>query len=194
MHDAVVAGREFRLRDHILHHRAVLDLRNADHHGIILILGGDVEQHPFEVPDFPGVLGRVPLLGSFGRELLIEDAGIVNGVEQVLEVVEDHFVGLLREACHRDQRGKQSCQKDSLHKRFLLLRFNSLYHNPYQSARFFWLFTASATAGSRFRKNLKPVSSSISFTERTADSIDVAAPASSLVNTKPMAFSSSALN
>ena len=107
MHDAVVGLRELRLREQIVEHRTVLDLRNADHGGEALVLGGDVEEHAVEVGEFPVVLGRVPLLGPLGRELLVVHARIMDRVEEVLEVVEDHLVGLLREAC-RDQRRKET--------------------------------------------------------------------------------------
>ena len=114
VYDPVVAGGELRSGNHILHHRTVLDFRHADDNRVILVLSGDVEEHALQVADFARVLGRVPALRPLGRELLVEHVGVGNRIEQVLEVVEDHFIGLLRETGH-EQHGKQSCKKNFLH-------------------------------------------------------------------------------
>ena len=114
VYDPVVAGGELRSGNHILHHRTVLDFRHADDNRVILVLSGDVEEHALQVADFARVLGRVPALRPVGRELLVEHVGVGNRIEQVLEVVEDHFIGLLRETGH-EQHGKQSCKKNFLH-------------------------------------------------------------------------------
>jgi len=98
----------------VLHDVAVLYLGDADDDGKITVRGSDVEQDAPEVGDFLVVLGRIPVFEPPGSELLVEDVGIADRIEKVLEVVEDDFVRLLRDAC-REQDDEQTCEKDFLH-------------------------------------------------------------------------------
>ena len=61
-----------------------------------------VEQHALHVAEFLVVLGRIPPLRTVGKELFVVGFGVVDGVEEVLHVVEHDLVGLLREAHHHD--------------------------------------------------------------------------------------------
>ena len=117
-----VAGRgELAHRHEVLQHGAVLDLRHADHDGIVghgepvaHTDGRNVGQHLLDVAQLLVILGCIPLLGALGRELVVELLGIVDRVEEVLQVVEDHFVGLLGEA-GQHQRCENAGKKQFFH-------------------------------------------------------------------------------
>ena len=124
VHDAVIGRGEFGRSDHVFHDIAVLDLRNADHHRVVLVDGGDVEQHARKVIDLFGVLGRIPLLGPLGRKLLVVNLRVADRIEEVFEVVENDLVGFLGEAGD-DQRCEKPGKKQFLH----IVQIN-LYPSP----------------------------------------------------------------
>ena len=100
--DRITCRKELARRCDVFQDRAVLDLRDADHRRIVAVDGGDVEQHALHVAEFLVVLGRIPPLRTVGKELFVVGFGVVDGVEEVLHVVEHDLVGLLREAHHHD--------------------------------------------------------------------------------------------
>lgn len=120
----VIGRGEFGRSDHVLHDIAVLDLRNTDHHRVVLVDGGDVEQHARKVIDLFGVLGRIPLLGPLGRKLLVVNLRVTDRIEEVFEVVENDLVGFLGEAGD-DQRCEKPGKKQFLH----IVQIN-LYPSP----------------------------------------------------------------
>ena len=116
VHDPVIGRSELRRRHDILEHRAGLDLRNADHGRIVPVEGRKVEQHAFDVRQFLVIFRRIPLLGPFGRELVVAHLGVVDRVEEVLQVVEHHLVGLLREAHYDERRHQQRKDQSFFHR------------------------------------------------------------------------------
>ena len=105
MYDAIVSVLELRLRSQILKNEAILNLRNTDNYGEVLVHSSDVEEHTLHIRELCLILVGVPLLSAIGQKLLIVSLGIVDRVEEVLEVVEDYLMGHLREAreedCHK---------------------------------------------------------------------------------------------
>jgi len=154
MHDTVVAGGQFGRRHDVLQHRARLDFRDADNSRIILVCGSNVEKHPLDIAELLVILGGIPLLGAFRRELVVMHLRIVDGVEKVLQVIEHHLVGLLRKA-HYDERRQEQSEYQSFFHRSEILRF----YNPQEAASVFSLTSAGSVG-----KNSNLVSSSISLT------------------------------
>lgn len=180
VHDTIIGWRQFGRRHDILEHGAVFDLRHADHGRIDLVGSRKVEQYPFDVAQLAVVLGRVPLFGPFGGELVVEHLGVVDRIEEILQVVEHHLVGLLREARHNECRQQQGEYQSFFH-RSEILRF----YSPHEAASFCAL-TAAGTEG----KNSKPVRLSTSETLFTQLRALPCPPAFSTQN--PMDFSWSA--
>ena len=98
MADAVICRPEFGCRDDVFEHRAVFDLRDADDDGVVPVHGGDVEQDTLHIMEFLVVFDRVPAFGTVGQKLFVVCFGIVDGVEEVLHVVEHDLMRLLGEA------------------------------------------------------------------------------------------------
>ena len=117
VHDTIIGWRQVGRRHDILEHGAVFDLRHADHGRIDLVGSRKVEQYPFGVAQLAVVLGRVPLFGPFGGELVVEHLGVVDRIEEILQVVEHHLVGLLREARHNECRQQQGEYQSFFHPR-----------------------------------------------------------------------------
>ena len=142
------------LGHNVLQHRARLDFRDADNSRIILVCGSNVEKHPLDIAELLEILGGIPLLGTFRRELVVMHLRIVDGVEKVLQVIEHHLAGLLRKA-HYDERRQEQSEYQSFFHRSEILRF----YNP-QEAASFCVLTSAGSVG----KNSNLVSSSISLT------------------------------
>ena len=99
--DRITCRKELARRCDVFQDRAVLDLRDADHRRIVAVDGGDVEQHALHVRSFLSYLAVFHRFAPSGRNSssLVR---VVDGVEEVLHVVEHDLVGLLREAHHHD--------------------------------------------------------------------------------------------
>lgn len=132
--------------------------------------------------DFLGVLGRTS--GTCNSRRAHSGS---NGVEQVFSCRRLPCRASMKHATTISEANRS---KDSLHKRFVLLRFN-YHHNPDQSEVFFWLFTASATAGVEVAEELE-TREGLDF-HRTGSGTDRSA-APSFVNKNPIAFNSSAVH
>ncbi len=79
--------------DKIADHRLVLDLGYAyDGRAAGRRFGDEVGYRVGEIVDFEAVFRRIPLAGTLRRELKIEFTVVVDGVEQVFEIVERYAV------------------------------------------------------------------------------------------------------
>ena len=79
--------------DKIADHRFILDLGYAyDGRAAGRRFGDEVGYRVGEIVDFEAVFRRIPLAGTLRRELKIEFTVVVDGVEQVFEIVERYAV------------------------------------------------------------------------------------------------------
>ena len=85
----VVAAFQFGLGHQILQHGAVLHLRHAeDGHAVGRDVGTDGRDGVCHVVELSQVFLGVPLVDALGQELLVVLVRVVDGVEEVLQIVE----------------------------------------------------------------------------------------------------------
>ena len=94
MHNLVAAVLDFGLTDKVLKHREVLDLTHANEdrslgrRALDLHLADGIGHVVLFLP----ILGSVPLIGSLRGELIVLLTIVVDGVEQVLQIIEHHAI------------------------------------------------------------------------------------------------------
>ena len=90
VHNLIAAIFQFGLTHEVLQHGDVLNLTDADEDGTLgrRALDFHLADGIGHVVLFLPILGTIPLASAFGREFLVIDAIVVDGVEQVLQVIE----------------------------------------------------------------------------------------------------------
>ena len=117
MHNLVVAILDLGLGHQVFQHQAVLYLRHAQHRQtvrrVVQADGGDGVCH---IVKLGHVFLGVPLVDSIGKELLVNLVGIVDGVEEILQIVKadkPNLVGLLLLRVSEVQKQAAYCDDNS---------------------------------------------------------------------------------
>ncbi len=98
VHHLIVATLDFGLGHQVFKHMAVLNLRHAkDSYAVGCDVGADGGDGIGHVMEFVEVFLGIPLVGALGQELLVVFLRVVDGVEEVFQVIEadqTNFIGL----------------------------------------------------------------------------------------------------
>ena len=99
MDDLVITSFDFRLDHKVFQNSTVFNLRHAeDGHPIGRDVSANGRDGIGHVMEFGEVFIGVPLVDALGQKFLVLFQRVVDGIEQVLKVIETHkadFVGLL---------------------------------------------------------------------------------------------------
>ncbi len=116
VHYLIVAVLDFGLGHEVFKHLAILDLRHAkDSHTVGRDVGADGGDGVGHVVEFVEVFLGIPLVGALGQELFVKLQRVVNGIEEVFQVIEADqadFISLfflcfeVRKTKYKGQKGK----------------------------------------------------------------------------------------